>query len=70
MARFGRRDPSVECPLIGVKRPRGQVAGKVEFDPDMGRLFDHLVGAEKNGGWHVQAKHFCGLEIEHRLEAR
>src|SRR3954454_5743970 len=30
-------------------------------------LFDHLVGAGQHGRWHVEAKRFGGLEVDHQL---
>jgi hypothetical protein len=30
-------------------------------------LFDHLVGAGKNGRWNVEAETLRGLEVDHEL---
>ena len=31
-------------------------------------LFDHLVGAGEQRGWHGEAERLCGLEIDHQFE--
>ena len=33
----------------------------------MSALFDHLVGAGKQGWWHGKAKRLGGLETDHQL---
>jgi hypothetical protein len=34
----------------------------------MGRLFDHLVGAQQNRLWHYKAERLGGLQVYRRLE--
>ena len=34
----------------------------------MALLFDHLVGARRQAGWHLQAEGLRGLEIDDQLE--
>jgi hypothetical protein len=31
-------------------------------------LFDHLVGAGEQRGWHLEAERVGGLEVDHQLE--
>ena len=30
-------------------------------------LFDHLIGASEQRGWHREAEHRCGLEVDAQL---
>src|SRR5882757_1117306 len=36
---------------------------------DIGRLFDHLVGAGEEGGWDCQTDFLSGLQIDDQFEA-
>src|SRR6476660_7916558 len=62
--------PHMDIVIFGQTRQHSGRTFQQRSKRNAARLFDHLVGAGKERGRHVEAERLCGFDVDRKLKTR